>query len=90
MPCLDSHMDARFRSKLIDYIRASPNLFTNYHQDRDEEEWWSIECEVPVSRMVSVALGHEAHDHDVYLNVIGGEISEVIRAASDLGPELLK
>lgn len=86
LPYLDSPMDIHFRSKLMNYTRAAPDHFIKHHQDQDQQEWWSVECEVPAARMLPIALGYESYGHDIYLNVIDGEVSEVILAAFDPNP----
>lgn len=87
---LNSSASFHYKCKLLDYTTFEYKNFGSRHQDKDREEWWSTESRVPASWMVPLAAGRGNGGSEFFLNIVDGEINEIILSSSTPGPIPLK
>lgn len=56
LPYFDSSDYFHVHSLLIDYKTLSRSWHEFYHQDKEDQEWWSIESEVPAGWILPIAI----------------------------------
>lgn len=74
----------------FDYTTFEYEHFDSRHQDLDQEEWWSKEGIVDAGWMVPLVEGYESGGREYFLNVLDGEVYEMILMRVDPGPKRLK
>lgn len=83
LPYLNSSAEFHFNTKLLDYTTFATDQFTARHQDQDEEEWWSTNDIVDAEWMLPLAEGYASHGHDFTLNVMDGEVVELLESVEN-------